>query len=314
MNQQSMNNKVDLQELVVIFYNNRWLMLLITGLSIVVAIGFSFFTKPVYRATAEVTQAFPSSLLTYNIAIQSDESNLLQELEPKDVFELFLQTLESDELLTKAALSHKVAVEKKHNSALISAEARLAEEAVEQVEQSIEAGIKITQKLIAEALTDEVEILRERVNIKRKELTSQEKIKREARINDLENALYIAEKINLTTPYLNVYSNFSGENLYMRGTDALRAEIELLKQKTKNNEFYSESINSLFIKEKALDSISVALNLIGILRVLNSAQGQAELIKPNKKLFIAVGILFGLIMSIFIVLVKEAFRINTVSN
>lgn len=309
-----MNNKVDLQELVVIFYNNRWLMLLITGLSIVVAIGFLFFTKPVYRATAEVTQPFPSSLLTYNIAIQSDESNLLQELEPKDVFELFLQTLESDELLTKAALSHKVAVEKKHNSALISAEARLAEEAVEQVEQSIEAGIKITQKLIAEALTDEVEILRERVNIKRKELTSQEKIKREARINDLENALYIAEKINLTTPYLNVYSSFSGENLYMRGTDALRAEIELLKQKAKDNEFYSESINSLLIKEKALDSISVAPNLIGILRVLNSAQGQAELIKPNKKLFIAVGILFGLILSIFIVLVKEAFRINTVSN
>ena len=141
------------------------------------------------------------------------------------------------------------------------------------------------------------------------------------RQNQLKQAIAMAEAGSITKPQLNNLSgNDSPQYLFLLGTDTLRAELDQTQstlnqyrritdtEHSNRNAPLMPGVAEKFYRFQQLDSIKPDFSNSAPVRIEQRATVPLTPEKPNKKLIMAVGLMLGGMLSIFIALIRIAIQ------
>ena len=341
MEQKQYDNEIDLFELAETLWKKKWFIVTITGIISVLALVYAFFiAEPVYEASAIIIPPSIEEIKSFNVGRGSIKE--LVPYTPLDVYKEFLKTaklkdiqeafikdvylekldpkdkeLDTIKLLERfqnnfSIKQHKV--DELPNAYIISFKAnnaRLAQEILESYILYI--GENSSTKLL---LSNEMQITAVIENLDSslkavKDLFLEEQ---ENQIIRLEEALVIAKNIGLTKPVfvegkgnLETAQYVDRNLLYMQGSLALEAQIKALKERT-NIEAFAFTDEQLLTKYQLvyLKNLTFTEDAKEVFKLSGSIDIPQNTIAPKKKLILAVAFILGLMISVFIVLIKDA--------
>lgn len=141
------------------------------------------------------------------------------------------------------------------------------------------------------------------------------------RQNQLKQAIAMAEAGSITKPQLNNISvNDSPQYLFLLGTDTLRAELAQTQstlnqyrritdtEQSNRNAPLIPGVAEKFYRFQQLDSIKPDFSHSTPVRIEQRASVPLTPEKPNKKLIMAVGLVLGVMLSVFIALMRIAIQ------
>lgn len=166
-----------------------------------------------------------------------------------------------------------------------------------------------TQAEFAENLTSAVNQRRSSLEEQASTLRAGKHREREHEIIRLEEALALAESIGLSEPPSagNLITSYSGETTYMRGARALRSELDLLRNRQSDDPFIEE-LPIIFKRLELLKNIDLSPEHIMVATIDEPARIPQQPIKPRKALILALGLVLGGMLGIFIALIRHMFR------
>lgn len=134
---------------------------------------------------------------------------------------------------------------------------------------------------------------------------------RKSKIKRLNDALQLAESIGLNEPPTqgNLVTSYSDENLYLRGTNALKAEIAVTEQRLDNDPYIAE-LNDLLKKQALLDAIEVDAEHLKVATIDRTATPAQYPIWPRRSLILVLGFALSLGLSTLLLLFISAFFPN----
>ena len=133
---------------------------------------------------------------------------------------------------------------------------------------------------------------------------------REDRIQQLREALKVAESLGLITPVVNSTAAVditveAGNKMdYQRGSKALAAEINALESRTSDDAFISD-LRSLQMRYSFYRKLNVEPESVSVYRQDGSVEVPESPIKPRKLLILQIGMIAGLLLGGFIALVRS---------
>lgn len=323
------DDEIDLFEL----WNNLWeqKILIIAVTAVITILGglVAFVKTPLYQSTAFFLPPQKQDVQLLNPKVHGVSNNA------ENVYKRFLTNMQSrslrfeffeqQNLLTvystdPAASSYKV-FDKEFNQALkvslpkkgqdgdfvsVSFELSDSVRSAELLNEFTDLAQSITKQQILDEINFEVETkikeLGEQIEAKR-QLAAQ---RRSDRVAELEEALVVAKSIGLDNPRIDQAANKLNME-YMRGTKAIEAELSVLKNRQTDDPFIS-GLRDLQEQVEYLKSIKIDPELVKVVRVDQSAQVPTSPIKPNKKLIVAVALVLGGMLGVFIALIRSAVR------
>jgi chain length determinant protein (polysaccharide antigen chain regulator) len=131
---------------------------------------------------------------------------------------------------------------------------------------------------------------------------------REDRIQQLKEALKIAEAIGLTTPTINssaavdITVDTGNQMDYQRGTKALAAEIKALELRASDDAFISE-LRTLQMRYNFYRKLNIDPEQISVYRQDGNVEVPESPIKPRKGIILLLSIITGLILGCVVVLI-----------
>ena len=141
------------------------------------------------------------------------------------------------------------------------------------------------------------------------------------RQNQLKQAIAMAEAGSITKPQLNnISGNDSPQYLFLLGTDTLRAELAQTQstlnqyrritdtEQSNRNAPLIPGVTEKFYRFQQLDSIKPDFTHSTLVRIEQPASAPLTPEKPNKKLIMAVGLVLGVMLSVFIALIRIAIQ------
>ncbi len=147
------------------------------------------------------------------------------------------------------------------------------------------------------------------------------KVRRSDRIAALEEAVAVAGKLKLSDPVGVVYSyrqevkeknreiiNIKETPTYLRGTNALEAEVEALKKRKSDDPFIA-SLRDLQEKVSFYRGITLTGNNLHAARIDQEAVAEERPVKPNRNLIVALGVILGVIVGFLVAFMKEGFPV-----
>lgn len=143
-------------------------------------------------------------------------------------------------------------------------------------------------------------------------------VERSGRITRIESALAVAKEIGLEEPVSNstlisiggsTSKNEDDNILYLRGSKALQSELNQLKSRVKDDAFIAD-LPDLLKNQALLNSVSLAPERFSVARIDRAAVPPEAPIKPKRALILALGIILGGVLSIFIALIRKYFNQN----
>lgn len=173
----------------------------------------------------------------------------------------------------------------------------------------LDMAIARTQEEFAENLSSAVHQRRNSLEEQATTLRAGEQRQREHEIARLEEALILAESIGLEDPPSagNLITSYSGETTYMRGAKALRSELELLKSRKSDDPFIDE-LPAIYKRLELLKNIDLSPSHIMVAAIDEPARVPQQPIKPRKALILALGLVLGGMLGIFIALLRQMFQ------
>lgn len=330
------DDEIDLRELIVVLWQGKWWIVLSTLVVVLIALGYIVSASPVYRVAATVTQPVERDLSDYNLHV-AEYSMLLAgagqraPLTPREAFKAFLTAFTNpaykkeifNELQRQSRSGSGRAVQswqtfnsaldihinKEETTAEIFMESSDPEDSAQLINEAIRQAEQLGKEVLLAKLQNEIGLAIRQLEMEKKSLENSARIDLEIQLEQLERALEIAQKIGLSEPYRGVFADLQGGTAYMRGTRALQAEIEVLGQQLQEQSYSGASgLGSINDRLQGLNAISIDPERLAVLEVVNQAQPPKTPIRPKKQLVLAVAILLGLMLGVFIVLVKHAFR------
>gem|GEM_PF-304174 len=176
--------------------------------------------------------------------------------------------------------------------------------------ESISAAIKISIRLKKESVEREIKNLRKIAELERLDKQAQ-----------LEEGLLIATKLGLKQSVqdtlnkkpragslLSVTLSTVEQPLYLRGSRALKAELNVLKKRT-NDDAFIPGLRNLQKQLMSIKGIKFDTASIHAMRLEQAAYPPDSPIKPKRRLIVALGLMLGLMLGIFV-----AFIVNFVET
>ena len=173
-----------------------------------------------------------------------------------------------------------------------------------------------TVREISSALLSEKEAKMRLIEQKISGARQVEKSRRLDRIAQLDEAIKITKQLNLTKPVTsgptlninNMNAAGQGDNiaLYLLGSDLLEAEKRVLEQRT-NDDAFILNLRNWQEALQLLKSLKIEPAKFGVVQV-DQEIVFAEKIKPKKSLILAVSGVLGIILGVFIALVRRAIK------
>lgn len=131
-------------------------------------------------------------------------------------------------------------------------------------------------------------------------------VKRMNSLSQLNDALKLAEATHIVTPLSagNLVASYEGSTFFLRGSEALRAEIDLLKARTNDDPYIAELPNLLHTRS-LLEKLDISPTHLTVATIDQAAIPPGSPISPRRKLIIILGIALGLILGTLTALVRQ---------
>lgn len=330
------DDEIDLFELLGGLWKQKLLIILTAAIVTGGAVAYALLATPIYEAKVVVQPPSQSNISQLNYGRGGDSG--LAMLSVKDVYDVYLRNLRSEslkrEFFRKIYLPSLPEDERKGsqddlygrmNSVLtvavtsketpsryyIMANLPVAEQAAQWVVQYAQmAGEHAKREVTRDVRGDgmvKANNLEQQINAARESTHKQ----REDRIVHLKEALNVADSIGLETPPIisnslsgEVSAGMDGSLTYMRGSKAIRAEIENLRNRISDDPF----IPKLRQREESVAfyrSLEIDPGVIEVYRQDGSIELPDKPVKPKRLFIVVVGLISGLVAGCVLALLRH---------
>jgi chain length determinant protein (polysaccharide antigen chain regulator) len=328
-------NEINLYELVVALWAQKFLIVGVALIVTLAAATYAFVSKPVYEARVYLQPPTLNGIADFNYGRTRDS-----ELTPftiKDVYDVFARCLQSETLrraffkdtyLPSLSESERggsqdvlyskflreltigFPTKEQPDRYSIAAEGEDAAQVTKWVKTfAARAGSAAENEMIRNT-TREAEVRARNLGQQISTIQETESRIRQDSITRLREALTIAEAIGLQNPPIisgnlsaEVSAAMDGQLTYMRGSKALKAEIENLENR-KSDDPFIEKLRALQIKQSFYQDLQVSPESVSVYRQDGPIEQPDRPIKPKKGLIILLGLLLGTILGVMIALIR----------
>jgi chain length determinant protein (polysaccharide antigen chain regulator) len=335
-------SEIDLLELVAALWAQKLLIISVALIATLAAAGYAFFSKPVYEARVYLQPPTLNGIADFNYGRTKDS-----ELTPftiEEVYEVFTCNLQSESLrrsffnevylpslsesdrdesqdklyadfLKKLAIGPPSKDQPDRYSVTVQGEdpARVTDWVKMFVAR---AGAAAEKEMISNA-TREAEVRARNLGQQITTLQETESRIREDSIIRLREALSIAEAIGLQDPPIisgelsaEISGGMDGRLDYMRGSRALKAEIQNLEQRKSDDPFIG-TLRALQIKKSFYTDLQVSPESVSVYRQDGTIEQPDSPIKPKKGLITLLGLVLGGMLGLIIALVRHFVRLRS---
>ncbi|MDP2245002.1 LPS O-antigen chain length determinant protein WzzB [Pseudomonas sp.] len=339
------DDEIDLLELFHGLWTQKWLIVLVTLIFAVGAASYAFLSRPVYEARAAVLSPSLSDIAGFNLGRTGEGAggNGLKPFSVSDVYAVFTRNLQSerskrqffrqvylpslDETQRAGSqdgiykefnkeFSVKVLDKNQPDRFTIVVEHYSPELASTWTKHYID---QVAERSLAEMLQNsERELAVQARNIEQqiKSERASAKARRDDRTKQLQEALTVAEAIGLNNPPVitgrvsndsELSAFMDGSLMYMRGAKALYAEMQVLLARTSDDPFIPE-LRNLEGLYQLLAGVSLDPSSVAVFRQDGEIEVPDQPIKPKKPLIVALGVVLGGMLGVFIALIRLMLR------
>ncbi|MDG6777390.1 Wzz/FepE/Etk N-terminal domain-containing protein [Thiomicrorhabdus sp. zzn3] len=341
------NDEIDLFELWNGILQEKWTVIISFLAATLLALLYAFTATPVYKATAyflppsveDVQEMNALNLVTGSDFYQPEEvyKNFIEHLRSRDVSQAIFNQFNLISLyqpdFEKKAKNEQDAIRNiafetfssdisvhtpKKNSTSNEVSIDLAlkrspQETADILNELVRlAQIKTAQQYLKD-IQSELNIRKQRLHDRIASLRKIEKERRLDRIARLEEAANIARSLNLADPLsagpqINVQGVANqGLPTYYLGYKLLEAELNALRKRENDDPFISQ-LRGLQQNLTELQELKLDVNKFAVVTVDQYAIPPASPAKPKKALIVAVGGVLGLMLGVFIALIRRAIK------
>lgn len=336
---QANDDEIDLVELFQSLWRQKGLIILITLVFAVGAASYAFLSKPVYEASAAVLPPSLSDIAGFNLGRAGANDGGLKPFLVDDVYAVFTRNLQSDKSKRKffkeiylpslddvqrngsqdglytafnGKFSVKVSDKNQPERYSIVIEHYKPDLASAWVKQYID---QVAERSLDEMLQNadrELSVQARNIQQQIKSERASAKARRDDRTIQLQEALTVADTIGLDNPPVitgrvsndsELSAFMDGSLMYMRGAKALRAEMGVLLARLSDDPFIPE-LRDLEAKYQVFAGVSLDPSNVAVFRQDGDIEVPDQPIKPKKALIIALGIVLGGILGVFIALIR----------
>ncbi len=321
------DEEIDLFELIGGIWKHKVLVVATFVVVTIAAVAYAFLKTPIYEAKVFVQPPSQNDIAQLNFGRGGDSG--LTMLSVRDVYDIYLRNLQSeslrreffrsyylpsldaaekdgsqDELYGKFqdVLALGVASKDTPNRFFVRVNLPDPQEAAEWAARYVEmAGRRGAGEVLKDAKADatiKANNLEQQIHAARESTRK----RREDQIARLTEALHVAKSIGLEKPPIisaEVSAGMEGSLTYMRGSKALEAEIENLRNRTSDDPF----VNNLRQRQEALSfyrSLQIDGAVVQVYRQDGSIESPDQPIKPKKSIVIALGIVMGVVIGLMV--------------
>jgi chain length determinant protein (polysaccharide antigen chain regulator) len=338
-------DEIDLFELMSALWRQKLLIVGIAVLTTLIAVAYAFLSKPVYEARIFLQPPTLNGIADFNYG-RTQEAELTP-FSIKDVYDVFTRNLQSESLrrtffveiylpsLSESKRSESqdalysdylndltigLPTKEQPNRYSVSVQNRDPAQATDWIKAFVTSAGAAAESEMIKNVSREAEV-RAR-NLGQQIATLQESAgkTREDSVTQLREALKVAQAIHLTDPPIisgnisaEVSASMNGQLTYMRGTKALDAEIKNLEER-KSNDPFIHSLRTLQIKQSFYKGLQVSPDNISVYQVDGSVEQPDRPIKPKKGLIIALGVIFGGGLGLFVALIRHFFLVRKMTT
>lgn len=331
-----LTNEIDLFELISALWAQKVLIICVALVGALAAATYAFLSKPVYEARVYLQPPTLNGIADFNYG-----RTVGAELTPftiKDVYEVFSRNLQSESLrrdfFNQVYLPSLPPSERSGSQDMLYAEflkvltiglptkeqpdrysviAQGADpaHATAWVKDFVARAGAAAEKEMISNITREAEVRARNLGQQIATLQETESRIRQDSITRLREALAIAEAIGLKNPPLisgnlsaEVSAGMDGQLTYMRGSKALKAEIQNLETRKSDDPFIG-TLRSLQIKQSFYKDLQVSPDNVSVYRQDGPIEQPDRPIKPKKALIILLGLFLGGVLGFTIALIRH---------
>ncbi|WP_260955236.1 LPS O-antigen chain length determinant protein WzzB [Pseudomonas citri] len=327
-------DEIDLIALARGLWAQKWLILIITLLVTAGAAAYAFRSKPVYEAKLFIMPPTQNGIAELNYG--RGKSTELEPYSINYVYDVFARNLQAESL--RQAFFNQVYLpsldESQREGALDRIYERFSRELVikgpgkdtpDRYSVTVQGGdpVRVTEwtKIYVQRASDAAEseliknvtteaIVKAR-NLEQRIVSLRETAQRvrEDRIQQLREALKIAEAIGLTTPTINssaavdITVEAASKMDYQRGSKALAAEINALESRASDDAFISD-LRTLQMRYNFYRKLNIDPERILVYRQDGSVEVPESPIKPRRMLILLLGVIMGGLLGGFMALIR----------
>lgn len=330
------NDEIDLIELFRSLWEQKWLILLVTFLVTGAAAAYAFLSKPIYEARVAVLPPSLSNVAGFNLGRTKEVG--LEPFKVQDVYEVFTRNLQADETRRlffegvylpsldeserkaprdrlyesfSKVLSIKAPDKNQPNRYQVVVEHEDPEVAANWVRRYTEDVARRSLEEMIENAQREIEVKERDVEQRIDSLRDTAKARREDRIIQLREALTVAEAVGLEkTPVISgqvveqLSAFMDGSLMYMRGSKALKAEIQALESRVSDDPFIP-TLRTLQEQQRLFNSLSINPEKVAVFRQDGAVETPDTPVRPKKALVMAIGLVLGGMLGIFLALIRR---------
>lgn len=332
-----LRDEIDLISLLQSLWAQKWLIAITTLVVTLGAASFAFLSKPVYEARIGLLPPTLSDIADFNVARGAESG--LEPFSAEDIFAVFIRNLQAEEsrrqffqdvylpsleeeqrsgsqdILYKqfAQVLRVKAPTKGQQEYVITVEHQDPLQAAEFIELYINQVTRQALDDMVQNTRSEVDVMRRQIQQQIKSLRESAKARRVDRVVKLREALVVAETVGLANPPViggqiaqQLSAFMDGDLMYMRGTKALRAEIEVLEKRASDDPFIP-SLRDLQEKHDFYTALRATQENVAIYRQDGPLAIPDAAVKPKKAVILVLGVLLGGILGILIALTRQMF-------
>lgn len=339
------DDQIDLFELIMLLWDKKWLIISTTALFVCVAAIYLRIVQPVYESSAALLPPATSSIAAFNLGRVGRLSDIgasrLKEVSSVDVYSIFIRHLNSG--VTKRAFFEGVyadreAIElaeldqKQYESEYSRFLQRLSVQAPNRREEPdfyrvtfsytdpvlaanwVNSYLALAaQKAIHEIsvnISAELSARKETLTLQKATLIERAKVLQEDLEAQLGEALMIAKAVGITEPLMLIGKDhdvaiYEKNMLYLRGSQALEAELSALQQRKEIAPFVN-GLREIEAELSYLNSIKLVTDNVTVYTLDESAEIPQTPVKPRSALVLLVALLLGGFLGVAIALLVNA--------
>ncbi|MBF6615091.1 MAG: LPS O-antigen chain length determinant protein WzzB [Candidimonas sp.] len=340
-------DEIDLVELFKALWSQKLIIIVSTVVGTAMGLAYALLSTPVYEAKATVLPPLLSDIAAYN-AGRTDALPSQAQLKPftsGEVYSVFARNLKSlslrrdffentyipslpedaqsnprDQLWERFNRVISIKAPDKQRPELIEIVVQLnaPDKAAAWANQLISRAAEASERDMQLNVSSELDIRTRSIERRIASLRSTAQQRREDRIAILKEALVVANAVGLSSPQVTAGRTSSNDELsefidgsltYMRGAKAIEAEMKVLEARESDDPFIPE-LRSSQEQLSFLKTIDVQPENVSVFTLDSAAEVPETPIKPKKTLIVALGLVLGGMLGVFIALVRVMMRRN----
>lgn len=319
----------DLLDILLSLWSQRNIILSVTFIVTVGFAAFAFFSKPEYLVRVSLMPPALNGVAGFNVGRRELG---FQDFNVDDVYQVFTRNLQSDDVSRKffkeeylPSLSddeRKGSLDSLYQQFVkslrislpgkggqpgryaVEVESASPEQAADWAKKYIDVVAQQSTDEVMSNVTRDIEVVASDLRLKIEGARSAAKLRQEDRISRLREAVVIAQSLGLKAPsssLVRVELQGRGDEsvLYLRGTEALNAELKVLEER-KSNDSFAPNLRDLEERYNFVMGIALDRPKLSVFRQDGAIHIPDRPFKPKKLVLLLAGLVVGGALGVFI--------------